>query len=255
MTRFRRTLIVEQSNEYVNQVRDILQDVSDSFYGTTSGEEAFELYDRYHPDLVLVEAILPGYDGFALMEHMLADKDVVKLVLTSLSQELIIKKAFELEANYIFVKPYVKKIFVDRLLDAADLHTYNRSLSLLDGDQLLSARISVVLKRLGGPANIQGYKLLKGALLLVCRNQQSIRPLNKNIYRPLALKYGSTEKCVERNIRHAIETAADRGDPDAFIEYFGYTISAEKGKPTNGEFIAALAEKILLQFESGKETE
>ena len=145
MTRFRRTLIVEQSNEYVNQVRDILQDVSDSFYGTTSGEEAFELYDRYHPDLVLVEAILPGYDGFALMEHMLADKDVVKLVLTSLSQELIIKKAFELEANYIFVKPYVKKIFVDRLLDAADLHTYNRSLSLLDGDQLLSARISVCL--------------------------------------------------------------------------------------------------------------
>ena len=71
LTRFRRTLIVEQSNEYVNQVRDILQDVSDSFYGTTSGEEAFELYDRYHPDLVLVEAILPGYDGFALMEHML----------------------------------------------------------------------------------------------------------------------------------------------------------------------------------------
>ncbi len=248
MTRFQRTLIVEQSREYACQVREMLKEISASFLSTTSGEEAISLYDSYQPDLVLVEAILPGYDGFALMEHMFEDKHVLKIVLTSMNQDLINKKAAELEANYIFVKPYIKEIFVPRILEVAALREQNQKTQIASDENLfLEKMIMVALMVLGMPINIQGYTLLKDALLMVCKDGRSIRPLNKMIYRPLAEKYQTTEKCVERNIRHAIETSANRGQPKAFHEYFGYTISSEKGKPTNGEFIATLAEKLLLR--------
>ena len=120
-----------------------------------------------------------------------------------------------------------------------------RRQAFAESDQLLDSRISVALKRLGIPMSIKGYKLLREALMVVCTDSAKMRPLNRNVYMPLAQKYGSTVKCVERNIRHAIETAATRGDTDAFYEYFGYSISSEKGKPTNAEFIAALAEKMI----------
>ena len=244
MARFRRTLIVEQNNDYIRQVKEMLAEESDSFLATTDGEEALKLYDSFQPDLVLAEAILPGYDGFALMEHILPDKHVTKIVLAAANQELIVKKAFELEAGYVIVKPYVKKYFIRRVLEAAKMQE-GRQQAFAESDQLLDSRISVALKRLGIPMSIKGYKLLREALMAVCTDSAKMRPLNRNVYMPLAQKYGSTVKCVERNIRHAIETAATRGDTDAFYEYFGYSISSEKGKPTNAEFIAALAEKMI----------
>lgn len=244
MARFERVLIAEQSDDYAEKIKGMLREEAASFLCTTDGGEALELYDRYHPDLVLSEAILPGQDGFALMEHMLPDKDVVKIILTAMNQELIIKKAFELEAAYVIVKPYVKKYFVQRVLEAANAQKKRRDIRT-ESDQLLAGKISIALKRLGIPANIKGYKLLREALLAVCMEPGKMRPLKQNIYMPLAERYGSTIKCVERNIRHAIETAAIRCDTEAFYEYFGYTISPEKGKPTNSEFIATLAEKIL----------
>ncbi|WP_066648166.1 sporulation initiation factor Spo0A C-terminal domain-containing protein [Christensenella timonensis] len=247
MARFKRTLIVEQSKKYVMQIKEMLADVSDSFQSTTDGSNAISLYDQYNPDLVLVEAIMPGYDGFALMEHML-ESDIIKIVLTSMNQELIIKKAFELNANYLFVKPYIRDVFVSRILEAADFRDMNRQTEV-GVNQLLYSRISVSLKRLGIPANVQGYKLLRDALYIVCMDFSKTQAINKNIYQVLAEKHGTQSSCVERNIRHAIETAATRGDPDAFNAYFGYTVSSEKGKPTNGEFIATLADKLRLQDE------
>ena len=231
MARFRRTLIVEQNNDYIRQVKEMLAEESDSFLATTDGEEALKLYDSFQPDLVLAEAILP-------------DKHVTKIVLAAANQELIVKKAFELEAGYVIVKPYVKKYFIRRVLEAAKMQEGRRQ-AFAESDQLLDSRISVALKRLGIPMSIKGYKLLREALMAVCTDSAKMRPLNRNVYMPLAQKYGSTVKCVERNIRHAIETAATRGDTDAFYEYFGYSISSEKGKPTNAEFIAALAEKMI----------
>lgn len=245
MARFKRTLIVEQSNDYIEQIKDMLKDLSDSFLCTTDGKEGLSLYDEYKPELVLVEAILPGYDGFSLMEHMLADKEVVKIVLTSMNQKLIIKKSFELEAAYVFVKPYVREVFLSRLKEAADIHDKAFD-PALEHDQFFEGRVSVALKRLGIPVNLKGYKFLKEALQIVCADPRKMRPLSANVYVPLARKYSSTDKCIERNIRHAIETAASRGDPDAFYEYFGYSISSEKGKPTNSEFIAALCEKLIV---------
>ena len=165
-----------------------------------------------------------------------------------MNQELIIKKAFELNANYLFVKPYIRDVFVSRILEAADFRDMNRQTEV-GVNQLLYSRISVSLKRLGIPANVQGYKLLRDALYIVCMDFSKTQAINKNIYQVLAEKHGTQSSCVERNIRHAIETAATRGDPDAFNAYFGYTVSSEKGKPTNGEFIATLADKLRLQDE------
>ena len=147
MARFRRTLIVEQNNDYIRQVKEMLAEESDSFLATTDGEEALKLYDSFQPDLVLAEAILPGYDGFALMEHILPDKHVTKIVLAAANQELIVKKAFELEAGYVIVKPYVKKYFIRRVLEAAKMQE-GRQQAFAESDQLLDSRISVALKRL-----------------------------------------------------------------------------------------------------------
>lgn len=242
MARFRRTLIVEQNNDYIRQVKEMLAEESDSFLATTDGEEALKLYDSFQPDLVLAEAILPGYDGFALMEHILPDKHVTKIVLAAANQELIVKKAFELEAGYVIVKPYVKKYFIRRVLEAAKMQEGRRQ-AFAESDQLLDSRISVALKRLGIPMSIKGYKLLREALMAVCTNSAKMRPLNRNVYMPLAQKYGSTVKCVERNIRHAIETAATRGDTDAFYEYFGYSSARKRESPQTQNLLPRLPKR------------
>ncbi|MEG0251255.1 MAG: sporulation initiation factor Spo0A C-terminal domain-containing protein [Christensenellaceae bacterium] len=247
MSRFHRTLIVEQSREYVLQIKEMLSGISESFESTIDGNEALELYNHYKPDLILVEAIMPGYDGFALMERILED-DIVKIVLTSMNQEIIIKKAFELKANYLFVKPYIKEIFVARILEVADFKDSRSKVSMdSNNQQFLLNQISVSLKRLGIPVSIKGYKMVRDALMILCGDFSKIDSINDNVYLQIAKKYNTTSQCVERNIRHAIETAATRGDPEAFIDYFGYSISSDKGKPTNREFIAALADKIIIQ--------
>ncbi len=246
MAKFKRAMIVEQSREYVVQIREMLKDYCRDFAFTTDGAEAMQLYQKYQPDLLLVEAIMPGYDGFALLEQITKD-DIVKIVLTSMNHELIIRKAFDVGADYVLVKPYAQEVFVSRVLEVVQFREANR-VERVEVDHFTKTRIALLLKRLGVPASIKGYRMICDALLLLYKEPTRLRPIRDNIYEPLAEQYSTTPQCVERNIRHAIETAVLRGDADAFAEVFGYSMDSYKGKPTNREFLAALQ----LQLKEGE---
>lgn len=245
MIKFQKTLIVEQNREYVVQIREFLDGLTGEVEFCFDGYTAQQLYDRFRPDLILVEAILPKLDGFALMEHILED-NIVKVMLTSINQDIIIKKAFCLKADYLFVKPYQREHFRSRLIEVAEYryaHPYSTAPQL--PEQAMWNKISSTLKVLGIPANFKGYSYLREALMIVCRDFSALNSLNNNVYKNIAEEFDTTEKSVERNIRHAIEVSAVRGDMETYYNFFGYSIDSNKGKPTNGEFIAALADKMM----------
>jgi len=248
--KFGRTLIVEQNREYVIQLKEILKDRIHDVEFAFDGKRAIEIYREYHPDLVLVEAILPKYDGFALLEHIQSD-DIVKIMLTCINEPLIIKKAFALKADYVFVKPYERGIILDRLDEIVAFKKSHSKWNYVAGElPPLRNRIANILKKLGIPAKVLGYRYIKEALIIMCEEQPDVGPTNfRRLYAEIARRFDTKEKCVERNIRHAIETAANRGDPDALLCYFGYSMDSEKGKPTNGEFLSALKEIINLEME------
>ncbi len=250
MTRFQRTLIVEQNREYVLQIREMLSGLIDEVEFCFDGKKALEIYRLFHPDLILAEVILPKLDGFALMEQLLSDTHPVKIMLASINHDLIIKKAFALKADYLLVKPYHKATFAQRICEAAD-YRQKRQSTADDGENML-LEVSTILKTLGVPANMKGYRYLQKALQIACRDMGALDALNDKIYTPIAQQSKTSGKCVERNIRHAIETSALRGDTEAYSAFFGYTVNSNKGKPTNGEFIAALADRINLSKKENK---
>ncbi len=245
MKSFKKTLIVEQNRSYVLQIKEILADHIDEVEFCFDGKTAIEIYDEFCPDLVLVEAILPIRDGFTLMEHIVEEEDVVKIMLTSMNHDLIIKKASDLKSDYLFIKPYHNETFKQRVIEAAEFKFSKKNKgigSLFNKDY--SEEVSEALNMLGIPAKIKGYKYLKEALEIVCNDRAAMNAINEKIYRRIAADSNTTAMCVERNIRHAIEIAVLRGSHESYAYYFGYSIDSNKGKPTNGEFIAAIAEKI-----------
>jgi len=249
LIKFKRTLIVEQSREYVVQIRDMLKKHIDEVEYCYDGRRALEIYRDFRPDLVLVEVILPKLDGFAFMENLLED-DILKIMLTSINQNIIIKKAFDVKADYLFVKPYDEASFVPRLLDVAR-HKAAQPKQVLPGfyqdeTQRLRSIISDILDSLGIPVSMKGYHYLREALVIVHDDFAALGSLRDNIYEVLAKQFNTTYQCIERNMRHAIETSIKRADDEAYEQYFGNSLSSESGRPTNGEFIASLADKIRL---------
>lgn len=249
MIKFKKTLIVEQSREYVLQIKEMLHGYIDQVEFAYDGKAAIDIYNHFQPDLVMIEAILPKYDGFTLLEQIV-DDDIFKIITTCVNNELIIKKAFDLGADYVFVKPYEKELFLRRLFEVVK---YKKSMSdELNHSELkasLKNRISALLKKLGIPANMLGYEYIREALLAMCTEVREETIKYRKLYEKLAKKFDTNHGCIERNIRHAIEIAATRGDPDAMNHYFSYSMDSEKGKPTNGEFLATLADALKLEYE------
>jgi two-component system response regulator (stage 0 sporulation protein A) len=248
LIKFKKTLIVEQRREYVIEIKDILRDHIEEVEFAFDGKTALEIYDSFKPDLVLVEAILPKYDGFTLLEKII-DDNLIKIMLTCVNNELIIKKAFNLKVDYLFVKPYTREIFLKRLLEAAELKRSNQTWNIdYDNTVVLKNMISDLLRQLGIPANMLGYRYIRDGLLLMCGQKQGNQlASSESLYRILAETHGTNHKCIERNIRYAIEMAVTRGDPDLFNQYFSYSINSNKGKPTNSEFLATLGDIIHLK--------
>jgi two-component system response regulator (stage 0 sporulation protein A) len=181
---FKKTLIVEQNREYVVQIRNMLKPYIDDIEFCFDGSRALEIYDVFKPDLIFVEAILPKKDDFAIMENIY-DDDLLKIMVTSINQDIIIKKAFELKADYIFVKPYEAKSFVARLLDVAKHKKENRRYPgfgyLLDNDAIYRNRISSILKTLGIPANVKGYAFLREAILIALKDISALSLISERI--------------------------------------------------------------------------
>lgn len=211
------------------------------------GRQAFELTLQYKPDILIIDLIMPVLDGFAVIEELSKSgyNEKTKVVMTtSVNIDFILKKVESYGVDYVFLKPFDKEVFKKRITELMDSKGYQSK----NFGSMLKADPGVVvtnhIKAIGITANIRGYHYLREAILLVHEDFDLMSQLTTNLYVSVAKKYNSTPQRVERAMRHAIETAWNKGNIEVLENFFGYTILDTKGKPTNGEFIAMLADKL-----------
>ena len=256
---FASTLVSYLSKEEDMEVVDIARD----------GNEAFEKIVSSKPDIVLLDIIMPHLDGLGVLEKLneaSMEKKPMCIILSEVGQDKITQKASNLGAQYYIVKPFdieilVKRIkelkyfqpsqyknnFISREIKAQyiDISPENKK-----NEENLEALVTNIIHEVGVPAHIKGYQYLREAIIMVVNNIDIINQITKQLYPDIAQKYGTTPSRVERAIRHAIEVAWGRGQTETVESIFGYTVSASKGKPTNSEFIAMIADKLRLELKS-----
>jgi two-component system response regulator (stage 0 sporulation protein A) len=217
-----------------------------------SGEEALEklLGEGELPEILILDLIMPRLDGIAVLEKLalLGESRPRVIVLSALGQEGIVRRALELGADYYMVKPFNLDVLLRRIRELVERRPAEarRALATMN----LEARVTEIMHELGIPAHIRGYLYLREAIVLSVGQVEYLGAVTKELYPTIARKYGTLPGRVERAIRHAIEVAFSRGNTEVLQRFFGHTVSAEKGKPTNSEFIALLADHIRMQYAS-----
>ena len=229
-----------------------------------NGEEICNIIKEKQPDVVVLDIIMPKVDGLSVMERFSHDENLKKvpsfIVVSAVGQERITEDAFDLGADYFMLKPFDNQVLLNRIKhlrrfgdrrnrepllrqavqeEKADYGTHN-----LEGD------VTNIIHEIGVPAHIKGYQYLRDAIILAVNDMEMLNSITKVLYPTIAKKHQTTPSRVERAIRHAIEVAWSRGKMDTIDELFGYTVSTGKGKPTNSEFIALIADKIRLEYKN-----
>ena len=223
-----------------------------------NGEEMCQIIKNGQPDVVLLDLIMPKMDGLTVMDYVNQDKTVNKrpyfIVVTAVGQERITEDAFNKGANYYVMKPFNNEMLLDRIKSVRKMFRNNEKKNE-DGktevaarEENLESRVTNMLHEIGIPAHIKGYHYLRDAIIMAVQDMDVLNAITKILYPTVAKKYQTTSSRVERAIRHAIEVAWSRGKLDTLDELFGYTVSTGKGKPTNSEFIALIADTIQLEY-------
>ena len=198
------------------------------------------------PQVVLLDAFMPGLDALAVKQKYVAagETHTTFFVTGAFQSEEMVQELLDEGFAYYLVKPFDENALASRVLKVAHGHQKRLITASVDSDEL---KVTDILHQIGVPAHIKGYQFLRDAILLTMNEPEYINAVTKRLYPEIAKKNGTTASRVERAIRHAIEVAWDRGDVDTLNSYFGYTIHNLRGKPTNSEFIAMIADKRRLE--------
>ena len=233
------------------------------------GVDAFDMIKNLEPDIVLLDVIMPRLDGLGVLER-LEENNIEKMpmciMLSAVGQDKITQKAINLGAQYYIVKPFEIDVLIKRIKELKFFQPIQAKTSYASreikpayieiapnekkNEENLEALVTNVIHEIGVPAHIKGYQYLREAIMMVVNDIDIINQITKQLYPEIAEKYKTTPSRVERAIRHAIEVAWGRGQTDTVESIFGYTVSASKGKPTNSEFIAMIADKLRLELKS-----
>ncbi len=239
------------------------------------GFEAVDLILQNTPDIAILDIIMPHLDGLGVLEKIASsnlEKKPLFIVLSAVGQDKITQRALSLGAEYYIVKPFDMDVLVSRIRQLKD-NTYvpsaststsmNSSISQHKSDTFITEKkpahinntsrsleveVTNVMHEIGVPAHIKGYQYLRDAIMMVVKDLDVINSITKLLYPSIAKEYNTTPSRVERAIRHAIEVAWSRGQVEAIDALFGYTVNIGKGKPTNSEFIAMIADKLRLEL-------
>ena len=220
------------------------------------GEEMYQIIKNKEPDIVLLDLIMPKMDGLCLMEEVNQNTKLKKyphfIVISAIGQERITEDAFRVGASYYILKPFQNATVLNRIKMIQDeMHTEykpeNRVIQLRDTkENNLETLVTSMIHEIGIPAHIKGYHYLRDAIMMAVEDMDVLNAITKILYPTVAKRYQTTSSRVERAIRHAIEVAWSRGKLDILDDLFGYTVNDGKGKPTNSEFIALVADTIRL---------
>ena len=257
-----KVLIADDNTEFGEIVCEYLADQPDiEVVGLAEdGVKAIEMIQEHHPDITILDIIMPHLDGLGVLEKTISmENRPLFIILSAVGQDKITQQALALGAQYYIVKPFDMDILVDRLrqLKNGDNPAIIRqsfpkrpTASLFNNapkPTKIEAQVTQIMREVGVPAHIKGYQYIRDAVIMVIKDIELISSVTKRLYPELAKQYSTTPSRVERAIRHAIEVAWTRGQVETINDLFGYTINTKKGKPTNSEFIAMIADKLRLE--------
>ena len=253
--------IADDNELMVHLLSDIVaRDEELQVVGTAcNGEEAYKMIKTKEPDVVLLDIVMPKLDGLGVIDKVKKDKTLKKfptfIMISAIGQERVTEDAFKLGADYYIMKPFDRDMIVNRIKMVRH-HENRKSFHMRrinpgeNPEQLqksLESRVTDIIHEIGVPAHIKGYQYLRDAIIMSVNDIEMLNSITKILYPTIAKKYQTTASRVERAIRHAIEVSWNRGKMDTIDALFGYTINNGKGKPTNSEFIALIADKIRLE--------
>ncbi|MBQ7769092.1 MAG: response regulator [Oscillospiraceae bacterium] len=243
----KQVLIADADEQFRNELVTILKD-SEEFEVmgvAVDGQEALQIASENRPDIIILDLLLPQYDGISVLDLIsVRYADCKVFVATGFISNYIISALATRRVSALMKKPCTAQCVVDRInevLQQSDLPVEEKL-------PTLNQQITKMIHDIGVPANIKGYRYLREAIKLAVEDFDRINNMTELIYKPIALVDNSTPKRVRTAITRAVEIAWDRGDLDTLQSFFGYTVSNTKGKPTNSEFIAILADKMLFPY-------
>ena len=190
---------------------------------------------------------MAGSDGIEVIKHIndnISQKPLI-FTMSGVKEQSFEDEVIQSGSNFHFIKPIKPKLVAARI---NQFLSQNGANSVSNAANSLEALVSDIMRQIGVPAHIKGYQYLRTSIILCVKDKSMLSSVTKILYPTVAKEYSTTASRVERAIRHAIEVAWSRGDVDVLSSFFGYTIQAERGKPTNSEFIAMIADKISLEF-------
>ena len=257
--------ISDDNEKILCMVGDILeQDKEINIVGKAkNGEEAINIIREKQPDIMLLDLIMPKFDGLTVMDKINKDTSIKKrpsfIVMSAIGQETITDNAFAMGASYYIMKPFDNDMVINRIKSIKinnnkKIHE-NRKINVNENkseyiERNLESDVTNIIHELGVPAHIKGYQYLRDGIIMTVKDMEMMNSITKILYPTIAKKHQTTASRVERAIRHAIEVAWNRGKMDTIDELFSYTINMGKGKPTNSEFIALIADKIRLEYKT-----
>ena len=256
-----RVLIADPGEDVRALLTDLLtreEDMTVAGYAA-DGTEALDRIRELEPDVVLLELVQPKLDGLGVLRRLAdMDADPAVIVLTGFVNAHVVTEAAELGAAYFISKPCDTAQLLERIRQFGRRQP-RPVLLKRDGsapaaprtDASLESVVTEIIHEIGVPAHIKGYQYLREAIILTINDMDAINAVTKVLYPEVARKFATTPSRVERAIRHAIEVAWDRGDVETLQRFFGYTVSGIKGKPTNSEFIAMIADHLSLRQKQG----
>ena len=243
-------LIADDNREFCELLKEFISQQDDIVLVgvANNGLEALDLIEQHTPDVVVLDIIMPHLDGIGVLEKLLnrmSHRPKV-IMLTAFGQENITQRAVELGADYYILKPFDFSVLVTRIKQLSEGMNIAQYISPVKPKNL-DVSVTNIIHEMGVPAHIKGYHYLREAILMVINEVNLLGAVTKELYPMIAQKYQTTPSRVERAIRHAIELAWDRGNVEMMTKFFGYTINLERGKPTNSEFIAMVADKLRIE--------
>lgn len=257
--------IADDNAEFVSSLVTYLDSQEDMEVISTAkdGIEAIEKIEKCNPDVAILDIIMPQLDGLGVLEGISEKLDALPIciMLSAVGQDKVTSRAMCLGAQYYVVKPFEMEVLVKRIRELVKnqlpdslpitIKDVKTTYIEVDNSKLnLEAKVTNIIHDVGVPAHIKGYQYLRDGIMMAVKDVEVINQITKQLYPDLAKKYKTTPSRVERAIRHAIEVAWNRGQVESMENIFGYTINSNRGKPTNSEFIAMIADKLRLEIKT-----
>ena len=246
--------IADSTEEFCSSLIAQLQRVGGfQIAGTANdGEQAIRMITEKKPDILVLDLMLSKQDGISVLKAIdRMERKPITLATSGFVTEYVANAAANLGVRYLMLKPCDMTAVAERLEEIRGGENLRMPVRRTDKTSI-ETMVTGIIHEIGVPAHIKGYQYLREAIIIAVNDMDVINAITKVLYPQVAKTFQTTPSRVERAIRHAIEVAWDRGDLDTLQRFFGYTVSNTKGKPTNSEFIALIADKLQLQLKGGE---